>query len=57
MGLWVFFILILLSASGILALTFGPLKAAPNVGALRAVAYVQYAAALLLLGARLTGNA
>ncbi|GGK87908.1 hypothetical protein [Deinococcus radiotolerans] len=57
MGLWVFFILILLSASGILALTFGPLKAAPNVGALRTVAYVQYVAALLLLGARLTGNA
>ncbi|WP_221089907.1 hypothetical protein [Deinococcus aquaedulcis] len=57
MALWVLFILIVLSATGILALTLGPLKTARNVMTLRLIAGVQYAMAALLLGARLTGNA
>ncbi|GGM33986.1 hypothetical protein GCM10008956_07820 [Deinococcus arenae] len=57
MALWLVFGFILLSATLILAMTFGPLRAAANVGVIRMIAYVQYAAALLLLGARLTGKA
>lgn len=57
MALWLLFGFILLSATLILALTFGPLRAARNVQAIRMVAFVQYAAALLLLGARLAGKA
>ncbi|UBV43851.1 hypothetical protein LAJ19_06450 [Deinococcus taeanensis] len=57
MALWLLFGFILLSATLILALTFGPLRAAGNVQAIRMVAFVQYAAALLLLGARLAGKA
>ncbi|WP_198170845.1 hypothetical protein [Deinococcus arboris] len=57
MGLWVFFVVILLSATGILALALGPLKSAPSAQMLRMIAGVQYALAALLLGARLTGNA
>ncbi|BBN94671.1 MULTISPECIES: hypothetical protein [Deinococcus] len=57
MALWLVFGFILLSATLILAMTFGPLRAAANVRVIRMIAYVQYAAALLLLGARLTGKA
>lgn len=57
MALWVFFGFIVLSATLILLLGRGPLRATPTVGALRMVAYVQYAAAALLALARLTGNA
>lgn len=57
MALWLLFVFILLSASFILLLSVGPLKAAPNAGALRVVAYVQYAAAALLALARVTGTA
>lgn len=57
MALWVFFGFIVLSATVILLLSQGPLKAAPNAGALRIVALVQYGAAALLAVARLTGVA
>ncbi|WP_309573181.1 hypothetical protein [Deinococcus sp.] len=57
MALWVFFVFIVLSATFILVLSQGPLKAAPSAGALRTVALVQYAAALLLALARVTGVA
>lgn len=57
MGLWLVALFIALSASLILALTLGPLRRAGNVRVLRAFAAVQYVAALLLVGARLTGNA
>ncbi|GAA0521691.1 hypothetical protein [Deinococcus depolymerans] len=57
MALWLLFGVILLSATGILALTFGPLRAATNVRTIRIIAYVQYACALLLLGVRLSGKA
>lgn len=57
MVLWVVVVLIVLSASLILALTLGPLKTAANVRVVRGFALVQYAAAALLAGARLTGNA
>ena len=57
MALWLVFGMILLSATGILALTFGPLRAAANVQTIRIIAGVQYACALLLLGARLSGKA
>ncbi|WP_291429989.1 hypothetical protein [Deinococcus sp.] len=57
MALWLLFGVILLSATGILALTFGPLRAAANVQVIRIIAYVQFVCALLLLGARLSGKA
>ncbi|ADV67693.1 hypothetical protein [Deinococcus maricopensis] len=57
MALWLLFAFILMSATLILALTLGPLKTAANVRTIRAFAYVQYAAALLLAGARLAGKA
>ena len=57
MALWVLFGLIVLSATFILLLSRGPLKAAPNTGALRTVALVQYGAAALLALARFTGVA
>ena len=57
MALWLVVVTIVLSATLILALTFGPLKAAANLGVIRAFALVQYAAAALLAGARLTGQA
>ncbi len=57
MALWLFVFLILLSASFVLYLSFGPLRRAPNAGSLRLIALVQYAAALLLAAARLLGKA
>jgi succinate-acetate transporter protein len=57
MVLWLVVAFIVLSATLILALSFGPLRVAGNVGVIRAFAGVQYAAAALLAGARLTGNA
>ncbi len=57
MALWLFVFLIVLSASSVLYLSFGPLRRAPNVGSLRLIAAVQYLAALLLAGARLLGKA
>ena len=57
MALWLLFAFIMTSATIILALTFGPLKTAANVRSLRAIAFVQYAAALALAGARLAGMA
>ncbi|MFC6592535.1 hypothetical protein ACFP81_11375 [Deinococcus lacus] len=57
MALWAVVLFTVLSASGILALTFGPLRAASNVGVIRSIAAVQYLAAAVLAGARLTGNA
>jgi hypothetical protein len=57
MVLWLVVGFIVLSATLILALSFGPLKAAANVGVVRVFACVQYAAAALLAGARLTGQA
>lgn len=57
MALWLVVTFILLSATFILALSLGPLKAAPNIGVLRLFAALQYGAALLLAGARLLGKA
>lgn len=57
MALWLVVAFIVLSATLILALSLGPLRSVPNVGTLRALAVVQYVAAALLAGARLTGNA
>ncbi|WP_407539289.1 hypothetical protein Q0M94_14105 [Deinococcus radiomollis] len=57
MALWFFVVLILLSASFVLYLSFGPLKKAPNVSSLRVIAGVQYFAALLLVFARVFGRA
>ena len=57
MALWVLFGFVVLSATFILFLSQGPLRSAPNTGALRAVALVQYGAAALLALARFTGAA
>lgn len=57
MALWLVAVFIALSATLIFALTLGPLRTAANVRVVRAFALVQYAAAALLVGARLTGNA
>lgn len=57
MVLWLVVVFIALSATLILAFTLGPLKAAANVRVIRLFAAVQYAAALLLAGARLAGKA
>jgi hypothetical protein len=57
MVLWLVVLFTLLSATLILALTLGPLKAAANVRVIRLFAAVQYAAAALLAGARLLGGA
>ncbi|MBB5233206.1 hypothetical protein [Deinococcus budaensis] len=57
MVLWLVAVFIALSATLILALTLGPLRTAANVRVVRTLALVQYAAAALLVGARLTGNA
>lgn len=57
MVLWLVVVFILLSATLILALSFGPLKAAENIRVIRMFAAVQYVAALLLALARLTGRA
>ena len=57
MALWLFVFLILLSASFVFYLSFGPLRKAPNVKTLRLIAGVQCLAALVLVGARLLGAA
>ncbi|CAM3835370.1 hypothetical protein [Deinococcus frigens] len=57
MALWLFCGFILLSATFLLMLSLGPLKSASNVGALRTVAFVQFAAAALLAVARVAGAA
>ncbi|UFA50385.1 hypothetical protein [Deinococcus radiophilus] len=57
MLLWILVAFIVFSASGILALTFGPLKATPQVGIFRLLAGVQFLAALALAGARVMGYA
>ena len=57
MLLWLLVAFILLSASAVLYLTYGPLRTASNVQLLRGIAAVQYAAALVLIAARLTGRA
>ena len=57
MALWLFVFLILLSASFVTYLSFGPLRKAPNVNALRLIAGVQCLASLVLVGARLLGAA
>ena len=57
MALWFFVVLILLSASFVLYLSYGPLRRAPNVGSLRLIAAVQYVAALVLALAKLLGKA
>ncbi|CAM3286013.1 HIG1 domain-containing protein [Deinococcus saxicola] len=57
MALWLFCGFILLSATFILMLSMGPLKTAPNAGALRTVALVQFVAAALLAVARVSGAA
>lgn len=57
MALWIVFGFIVLSATGIMALTFGPLKKAANVNIIRGIALVQYAAAGVLAIARLMEKA
>jgi hypothetical protein len=57
MVLWVVVVFIVLSATLILALTYGPMKAAANVRVIRSIAAVQYAAAAALAGARIAGIA
>ncbi|MEW6421599.1 MAG: hypothetical protein AB1511_07705 [Deinococcota bacterium] len=57
MVLWLVVVFIALSATLILALTLGPLRKAANVWVIRLFAAVQYAAAVVLVGARLLGNA
>ncbi len=57
MVLWLVVVFIVLSATLILALTYGPMKAAANVRVIRSIAGVQYAAAALLAGARIAGLA
>ncbi|ACO45999.2 hypothetical protein [Deinococcus deserti] len=57
MVLWLVVVFILLSATLILALSFGPLKTAENIRVIRMFAAVQYLAALLLALARLMGRA
>ena len=57
MALWLFVVLILLSASFVLYLSVGPLRRAPNASSLRLIAGAQYFAALLLAVARLLGKA
>lgn len=57
MLLWVVVAFILISASGVLALTFGLLKHSPQVNIFRLIAAVQFLAAFILIGARLTGRA
>lgn len=56
-ALWIVFGFIVLSATGIMALTFGPLKKAANVQLIRGIAVVQYVAAGVLAAARLMGKA
>lgn len=57
MLLWVLVGFIVLSATGVLSLTFGVLRGTPQVGTFRLIAGVQYLAALVLAGARLAGKA
>lgn len=57
MMLWLVVAFTALSATVVLSLTFGLLKTASNVRVLRMIAGVQYAAAMVLAGARLTGQA
>ena len=57
MLLWLVVAFILFSASAVLYLTVGPLRTAANVNVIRAFAFVQYAAAAVLAGARLLGKA
>lgn len=57
MLLWLFCAAVAVSATFILALSLGPLKAAANVRTLRTVAFVQFAAAALLAVARVAGAA
>lgn len=57
MLLWLVVAFILFSASAVLYLTVGPLRTAANVNVLRTIAFVQYAAAAVLAGARLLGKA
>ncbi|MCY1701554.1 hypothetical protein [Deinococcus sp. SL84] len=57
MLLWVLVGFIVLSASVVLALTFGALRTSPQVGLFRLIAGVQFLAAAVLAGARLMGSA
>ncbi|MFC4455574.1 hypothetical protein [Deinococcus sonorensis] len=57
MALWVFAVLILLSASFVLFMAQGPLRSTPNVGVLRVLAALQYLAVVILVAARLLGRA
>lgn len=57
MLLWLVVLFILLSATGIMYLTLGPLKTAANVSALRAFAAAQYLCAAVLVLARAFGKA
>ena len=57
MALWLVVGFILVSATTVMVLTFGLLRTAANVRALRVIAAVQYLAAAVLAGARLTGQA
>lgn len=57
MLLWVLFAIIVLSASGILWLSFGPFRGTAQVLPLRLVAAFQYLLAAVLAGARLLGKA
>ena len=57
MALWLVVVGILISATFILYLSLVPLKAAANAGTIRLNAVVQYAAALILVAARLMGKA
>lgn len=57
MVLWVFVVAVLLLGSLILALSLGPLRTAANVSTIRLFAFIHYAVAALLVGARLLGKA
>ncbi|WP_199776998.1 hypothetical protein [Deinococcus sp. NW-56] len=57
MVLWLVVAFIVLSASLILALSYGPLRTAANVRTVRTFAAVQYLAAAVLAAARLMGQA
>lgn len=57
MALWLVVGFILVSATTVMVLTFGLLRTAANVRALRVIAAVQYLAAAVLAGARLLGQA
>ena len=54
--LWLFAGFVFVSASAIWWATLGPLRTASNVGVLRALALVQYAVVVVLLGAKFMGK-